>query len=71
MKMKKCLLLMLLLVSLASFADAQEGIKVAVDDEGVPIFQMQDVRIRALGTSKRDQRRSSGRRPTSTFMPIR
>jgi hypothetical protein len=57
MKMKKFLLLLMLLAGLSSLADAQAGVRVAVDDEGVPIFQMQDVKIRALGTSKRDQRR--------------
>jgi hypothetical protein len=56
-KMKKFLFAWVLLVGMAGFADAQTGIRVAVDDEGVPIYQMEEVRIRALGSSKRDQRR--------------
>ncbi len=55
--MKKTIFVLMLLMGLAGLADAQVGIRVAVDDEGVPIYQMQDVKIRALGSSKRDQRR--------------
>lgn len=44
-------------IGMAPLARAQSGIRVAVDSEGVPIYQMEEVKIRALGTSKRDQRR--------------
>jgi Domain of unknown function (DUF4294) len=57
MKMKKILFAVIFLMGLGGLADAQTGIRVAVDDEGVPIYQMQEVKIRALGSSKRDQRR--------------
>ncbi|MFM2375466.1 MAG: hypothetical protein RLZZ165_563, partial [Bacteroidota bacterium] len=36
---------------------AQGGIRVVVDEEGIPIYTMQEVKIMAIGTSKRDQRR--------------
>lgn len=56
--MKRKLFSLIILLGLMSLAaEAQVGIRVAVDDEGVPIYQMEEVKIRALGTSKRDQRR--------------
>jgi hypothetical protein len=56
-KMKKILFSLILFAGLTNILEAQTGVRVAVDDEGVPIYQMQEVKIRALGTSKRDQRR--------------
>jgi Domain of unknown function (DUF4294) len=50
-----CLVIWLGLTSLRGWAQA--GIRVAVDEEGVPIYTMQEVKIMAIGTSKRDQRR--------------
>ena len=56
--MKKAIFSLIILLGLSSLAaEAQVGIRVAVDDEGVPIYEMQEVKIRALGSSKRDQRR--------------
>lgn len=56
--MKKAIFSLMVLVGLTSGAlSAQVGIRVAVDDEGVPIYTMEEVKIRALGSSKRDQRR--------------
>lgn len=54
--MKKAILGLVLLGWLLPFA-AKAQVRVAVDDEGVPIYQMEEVKIRALGSSKRDQRR--------------
>jgi hypothetical protein len=56
--MKKAIFSLILLLGLTTLvAEAQVGIRVAVDDQGVPIYEMQEVKIRALGSSKRDQRR--------------
>jgi hypothetical protein len=56
--MKKTIFSLIILLGLTSLAGyAQPGIRVAVDEEGVPIYQMEEVKIRALGSSKRDQRR--------------
>jgi hypothetical protein len=55
--MKKLLYLLAFILTLSSVAQAQVGVRVAVDDEGTPIYLMPEVKIRALGTSKRDQRR--------------
>jgi hypothetical protein len=55
--MRKSLFALIVCMALAGWADAQVGIKVAVDPEGVPIFLMQEVKIRALSGNKRDQRR--------------
>ena len=57
MTMKNLLLVLILSVGLSSLAAAQTGVRVAVDDEGVPIYVMQEVKMRALGSGKRDQRR--------------
>ncbi len=57
MTMKNLLLVLIFLVGLASLASAQTGVRVAVDEEGVPIYVMQEVKMRALGSAKRDQRR--------------
>jgi hypothetical protein len=58
--MKKTIFSLVILVALTSLAGkAQYGIRVAVDEEGVPIYQMEEVKIRALSSNKRDQRRFS------------
>lgn len=42
---------------LGGIANAQTGIRVAIDEEGTPIYQMPEVKIRALSGKKRDQAR--------------
>ena len=55
--MKKIFFAWVFMMVLGGIAEAQPGIRVAIDDEGVPIYVMQDVKIRALSSNKRDQRR--------------
>jgi hypothetical protein len=56
--MKKALILMTIILGLGSIASAQSGIRVAVDEDGVPIYRMEDVRITAKRSSRRDSRRA-------------
>ena len=55
--MKKYIFGLFFCLFCGSVAVAQTGIWVAVDEEGTPIYNMPEVKIRALSGKKRDQRR--------------
>ncbi|MEM0997458.1 MAG: DUF4294 domain-containing protein [Bacteroidota bacterium] len=56
--MKKAILLMTMILGLSSFALAQRGVRVAVDENGVPIYRLEAVVISARPSRKRDRRRT-------------
>lgn len=57
--MKKLSLLILIFVLATAATDLQgQGILVAVDAEGIPVYQMEEVQIRAKRSDRRDRRRA-------------
>ena len=55
--MKKALIILIMLLGGATFAHAQFGVRVAVDENGVPIYRLEEVKIRAKRAKRRDRRR--------------
>ncbi len=55
--MKKYIFSLLVMMLFGGLAEAQVGVRVAIDDNGIPIYKMQEVKIRALSGKKRDRRR--------------
>ena len=54
---KRLLLGVVFVAGLASVSQAQFGIRVAVDENGIPIYRLEEVKIRAKRSKKRDRRR--------------
>lgn len=55
--MKKLIAILVLTVGFGSLGFSQSGIRVAVDKNGVPVYKLQDVKITARRSKRRDRRR--------------
>ena len=58
MRAMKYLISLLVIFSVGLSAAQAQGILVAVDSEGIPVYQMEEVQIRAKRSSRRDSRRT-------------